>query len=62
MVCKICDIFVPTCFERIEKHLAGPKHVQNFRKQQLDNVVQKTCKFYCIFFHNAHDYLNVEYL
>jgi hypothetical protein len=39
MVCKICKtIFVPTCFERIEEHVKGPKHAQNFQKQQLDNV------------------------
>jgi hypothetical protein len=38
MVCKVCKtFFVPTCFERIE-HVKGPKHAQNFQKQQLDNV------------------------
>jgi hypothetical protein len=36
---------VPTCFEKIEKHVAKPKHAQNLQKQQLDNVVQKTCMF-----------------
>lgn len=27
----VCKIFVPTCFEIIEEHLVGPKHVQNLQ-------------------------------
>jgi hypothetical protein len=45
MICKIYYVFVSTCFESIEKHVARPKHAQHLQKQQLDSVVQKTCMF-----------------
>jgi hypothetical protein len=28
MVCKVCEISVPTCLESIMMHVMGPKHVQ----------------------------------
>jgi hypothetical protein len=45
MICKTHNVYLPTCFEKIEKHVAKPKHAQNLQKQKLDNVVQKTCMF-----------------
>ncbi len=42
---KIENVYVPKCFEMIEKHVAQSKHAQNFQKQQLNIVIQKTYMF-----------------
>jgi hypothetical protein len=38
MIYKKNYVFIPTCFERIKKHIARPKHGQNLLKHQSNNV------------------------
>jgi hypothetical protein len=34
-ICKIYNVYVPTCFKRIEERIARPKHGQNFKNINL---------------------------
>ncbi len=56
MICKICNVFFPTCFERIKKHIVGPKHGQNLIKYQYNNVMQHQSKFFEHLFHSIYAY------
>ncbi len=51
MICKICNVFVPTCFESIEKHITEPKHGPYVLKHQFNNVMQHGSKFFDHLFH-----------
>jgi hypothetical protein len=46
MVYKICNVYVPSCFESIHEHIVGPKHVHNLTRQQLNNEVQDEGEFF----------------
>jgi hypothetical protein len=58
MICKICNVFVPTCFESIEKHITRPKHGQNLLKLQSNTMMQHAygSKFFEHLFHSTYAY------
>jgi hypothetical protein len=46
MICKIFNIFVPTCFENIEKHITKLKHGAYVLKHQSNNVMLHGSKWF----------------